>query len=390
MIASRPDPLKRGGVSGHVHNLSDWLSKKDCDVVLLSFSDSNSAGRVGRKTIRTIRMRAWYKFCPLVPILRISSIVSQEKPDVLHVQGSSLGYGLLYSLFMAPRRLPKVVTVHGHPVEEGIVFGWARRGSFRHRMMVWCERKIPSRFDAIVTVTEGLKSDLKRRYPSYSSADIRVIPNGVDPTLFTPQTAASDLPELGLRHAPHGLTIVCAKAITTFNGQEVLIRSFKHVVERVPASRLILAGDGPESPRLRQIADELGILRNVHFMGQVPNSLMPRLISLSNVVVLPSRRVDNIEEGSSLAVLEAMASGRPVITSRIGGSIDTIVDGKTGILVPENDPESLAKAILEVHAHPGRAEEMARQAREYVVKERTWDCIASRYLSVYESIRRSA
>jgi len=227
--------------------------------------------------------------------------------------------------------------------------------------------------------------DLRSRYDTYALTEIRVVLNGVDVVRFSGSNPREDIPELNLTDLPGGLTILNAKALTTFNGQETLIRALAMVRGSVRDARLLLAGDGPERERLSGLADEMNVSDGVHFLGLVPNSMMPRLMSLSDVVAIPSRRIGGIEEGSSILLLEAMASEKPVVVSDLGGLSETVVDGETGMLIPENNPSRLAEAILRLHEDRAYASSLGRHAREYVLSTRTWQIAADKYVAVYRS-----
>lgn len=385
-MAASPDPQRRGGISNHVLNLAEWLVRSgDVRVTLVSFGDEDSVSDSGSFLHVVLKSRPWHRHLPLIPILRLARVVAREKPDVIHVQGSSLGYMLLYAFFWAPRSVPKVVTVHGHPIEEGLVSGWLRRGSMKHRAMLWTERRIPRHFEVVVAGASRIMDDLRSRYDTYALTEIRVVLNGVDVVRFSGSNPREDIPELNLTDLPGGLTILNAKALTTFNGQETLIRALAMVRGSVRDARLLLAGDGPERERLSGLADEMNVSDGVHFLGLVPNSMMPRLMSLSDVVAIPSRRIGGIEEGSSILLLEAMASEKPVVVSDLGGLSETVVDGETGMLIPENNPSRLAEAILRLHEDRAYASSLGRHAREYVLSTRTWQIAADKYVAVYRS-----
>ena len=177
MMAASPDRERKGGVSGHVFNLTKWLSKRpETDVTLLCFGPRDVIDEVNGCRVITLRKRSIHKLLPFIPVLQIWRTARRERPDVLHIQGSSLSYALLYAMLLSPRRMPKVITIHGHPVEEGLVAGWLRNGSLRSRMMAWAERRVPSCFDVIITVTARLRNDLRTRYDTYARTDILAIP----------------------------------------------------------------------------------------------------------------------------------------------------------------------------------------------------------------------
>ena len=388
MLAPSLDREKKGGVSGHVFNLTRWLSERpETDITLQCFGPGDSIDEVNGCRVVTLRKRRIHKLLPFIPVLRIWRTVRRERPDVLHVQGSSLSYALLYAMLLSPRRMPKVITIHGHPIEEGLIAGWLRERSLRSRLMAWAERKVPSCFDVIITVTARLRDDLRTRYDTYARVDISVIPNGVDAEEFSMREVGSDFTLNGIGYRKDCLTILNAKALTAFNGQEFLIRAFERVASQVPDSRLLLFGTGPDLERFSKLSCDLGVSEKVHFLGHVPNELMPNALSMTDIVVIPSVRVGGVEEGSSLGLIEAMACSRAVVASDVGGSSESIVSGENGLLVPERNPAAIAEAILAIHADKDLATRLGRAAREYVLAERTWNRIATRYADAYEAAR---
>jgi len=347
MVAPFPDPEKRGGMSGHIFSLTHWLGKCDkASVTLACFGKANHREEYDGCRVITLKKRQWYRLIPFLPIIKISRIVRKEKPDILHIQGSTLSYPLLYALLFAPKKLKKVVTIHGHPVEEGILGGWLRKGSARYHLTRWAESRIPRRFDGIITVTSRLQDDLNERYSAYAGANFYLVPNGVNPEEFKPSRPADALSVAGISRSANHHTVLNAKALMKFNGQEFLIRAINKVAKEDPSVRLLLIGAGPELHRLQELTTELEITERVHFLGRIPNDLMPSALAIADVVVLPSLRIEGVEEGSSLGLLEAMSSAKPVIASNIGGLREAISDGKTGLLVPEQDAAAIADAIL--------------------------------------------
>ena len=212
-------------------------------------------------------------------------------------------------------------------------------------------------------------------------------PNGVDAEDFSTREVAPDFNLNGIGYRKDCLTILNAKALTAFNGQEFLIRAFEKVVSQAPNSRLLLFGTGPDLERFRKLSTDLGVSEKVHFLGHVPNELMPSVLSITDVVVIPSVRIGGVEEGSSLGLIEAMACSRVVVASDVGGSSESIVSGENGLLVPERDPEAIAESILSIHTDKDLAIRLGRAAREYILAERTWNRIAARYADAYESAR---
>jgi glycosyltransferase involved in cell wall biosynthesis len=145
-----------------------------------------------------------------------------------------------------------------------------------------------------------------------------------------------------------------------------------------PEAVLFLAGDGPETPHLKRLGNELGLGSGLRFLGSVSNADLPPLYKAAWVSILPS-----LYEAVSLSGLESLACGVPVVGTRVGGIPEIVLDGITGILVPPRSPEALAAAILDLVGNAERRHAMGEEARRLVVREYTWEIIAKRTLEFY-------
>jgi len=140
-------------------------------------------------------------------------------------------------------------------------------------------------------------------------------------------------------------------------------------------------GDLTETLRLRRLAYRLGVHDSLIMLGHVSHEKMPHVYSISDVVVLPSLR-----EGTPLVLLEAMACGKPVVATRVGGIPEIVKHGENGLLVRPKDIEGLSKAILTLLEDPDLREEMGKKARRRAVKEFDWDIKADEVIRVYKEV----
>lgn len=196
---------------------------------------------------------------------------------------------------------------------------------------------------------------------------ITTIPNGIDLALFHGIVADISLPEsLGL--APDNRLIIFVGRLSRQKGLPFLLEAFCSVAEAVPSARLLIVGEGEDEESLKADAGSRGITDKVVFTGI--RSDIPALLSLCEVVVLPS-----LWEGMPNALLEAMASAKPVVATSAGGVPEVVVDGETGLLVPPSDPKALATALLTLLNDPDRAREMGEKGFERV--KRRFDIAAT-------------
>lgn len=203
--------------------------------------------------------------------------------------------------------------------------------------------------------------------------EIRVIPNTVDHQRFHPEGSS----QLRLRYAhPDERVVTHVSNFRQVKRVDDVIRVFARLSEQVGA-RLLMIGDGPERPNAVALAAELGLSGRVAFLGSFPR--VEDVLAVSDLFLLPS-----VKESFGLAALEAMASGVPVVASRIGGIPEVVVDGETGFLCEAGDVEAMARASLHVLSDPALHARMARAARERAISEFDENRIMPLYLNAYE------
>jgi glycosyltransferase involved in cell wall biosynthesis len=200
---------------------------------------------------------------------------------------------------------------------------------------------------------------------------VEALTNGVDTDLFAPSEVA-----VAQGGPPR---VIVPRRLVPKNGVETFVRAFPEVRARIPGVRALVVGDGPERARLEALSRELGVGLDVQFVGATPHERMPDLFRSAQVAVLPS-----LMEATSVAALEAMACGLPVVASDVGG-LPEIVDPTVGALVPPGDPVALAEAVAGVLADPRRSEK-GRLARDRVVARWSNDRLVERHLEIYREL----
>jgi len=201
---------------------------------------------------------------------------------------------------------------------------------------------------------------------------VEPLTNGVDTDRFRPVTPTLP-PEPGVRR------ILVPRRLFPKNGVEYLIRALPLAVRDEPGVQAILVGDGPERERLEALARELGVADRVRFLGGRPHGQMPGLLSSGEVAVFPS-----LMEATSVAALECMACGVPVVASRVGG-LPEIVDREVGRLAEPADPESLAHAIVDLLRDP-ELTEVGLRARARVVDHWSNARLVRRHEEIYRKV----
>ena len=291
----------------------------------------------------------------------LARLLRAERPAVFHAHLSwplAAKYGLAAAVLA---RVPAVVaTVQLIPKHE------------IDRSSLLQLRALSAGVGRYIAVSRDVATELVERF-RWPAGKIEVVYNAVQLERFE----VSESPALraqitGGRERPVVLT--CAR-LDEQKGHAVLLRA----AAEIPDALFVLAGEGPERAALEAQAAELGIADRVLFLGHRTD--IPELLAASDVFALPS-----LYEGSSLAVLEAMAAGRAVVSSAIGGTDELIDDGETGLLVPPGDAGALAAALRRLLSDSALRASSARRARQRVERDFTSDAMARSVERIYEEL----
>ena len=210
---------------------------------------------------------------------------------------------------------------------------------------------------------------------------IDVIPNGVDPTRFDALEGV-DLADFRRTVAPPDTKIVFYVGRVVFEkGLQVLVRAMPLVLAELPKTKAVVAGKGPELEALRALASSLDVEENVLFTGFISDEDRDRLFKTADCAVFPS-----LYEPFGIVALEAMAARCPVVVSEVGGLQDVVRHSETGLTVYPDEPESLARGILQTLQHPELSAARVTNAYRAVREEFNWERIAGQTVDVYRTI----
>src|SRR5262249_47550975 len=185
---------------------------------------------------------------------------------------------------------------------------------------------------------------------------VRVIRNGVDTSVFRPDSERRRQVRARLELAESTRVVACVGRMTPQKGQATLLEAMPRILGAGADTRLLLVGDGPDQAALRQLASRLSVDAHVSFLGVRPD--VPELLQAADVLAVPS-----VHEGFGLVLIEAMATGLPVVASRTGPIPEIVDDGVSGLLVPVREPPALAESILALLTDESRRLGMGRQGR---------------------------
>jgi glycosyltransferase involved in cell wall biosynthesis len=207
------------------------------------------------------------------------------------------------------------------------------------------------------------------------------ISNGVDAGKFHPENSFGVI-DKDYAIDPARPVIICPRRLEPKNGVEYFIRAIPLVRSQKPEVQFIIVGGGfpEERKRFEALLKEAGEAHDVFFTGNVPNTSMPKFYALASIAALPS-----LMEATSISGLEAMASGLPLVGTRVGGIPEIIEDGMSGMLVEPRSPEQLAEAFLALLEDAELRNRLGAGARQRVEEEFAWPEIARRTVAVYEA-----
>jgi starch synthase len=292
--------------------------------------------------------------------------------------------------------IPHVATVHSlEPLRP-----WkAEQLGGGYALSSFCEKTALEGADAVIAVSQGMRRDVLECYPGLAPDRVRVIYNGVDADEYSPDPNTDVLERLGVD--PSEPSVVFVGRITRQKGVSHLLRAALRID---PAAQLVLCAGAPDTPEIaaevtelmERVRAERGNMIWVQEMLPKPDVI--QLLSHATVFVCPS-----IYEPLGIVNLEAMACEAAVVASAVGGIVEVVEDGVTGLLVPfeprddgtqePRDPDrfaaDFAAAVDELLADPARAEEMGRAGRRRAVELFGWPAIARETVGVYEELTRS-
>jgi glycosyltransferase involved in cell wall biosynthesis len=288
---------------------------------------------------------------------RLARRLAELKPDIIHIHESAS-----HSVAgIAARRAGKSKIIVTRRTEFPLKRGWLGKAKYH----LWC--------DKLICVSDAIR----RRCLEAGLPDrlLAVIPDFVDCRHFDPCVGQGLAPTT----AGPGRTIVAVGRLSAIKGHRVLLRAMAEVAKQAPAARLLICGAGEEEQALRALAQRLRLADRVTFAGFVND--VRNALAKADIFVMPS-----LSEGLGVAALEAMAMAKPVVLSDAGGLPESVIHGRTGLVVPAGDPGALASALIELLADPAKAAEMGRAARERMVEHFDRPRIVERVLTLYEEL----
>lgn len=313
---------------------------------------------------------------------RLLEIAKDLRPDLIHAHSPVLN--ALPALRVGKQLgIPVVYEVRAFWEDAAVDHGTTAEGSMRYRLTRRLETHALRQAAHVFTICEGLRKDIVAR--GIPAAKVTVIPNAVDVENFepggTPDAALKE--QLGLT----GCTVLgFIGSFYAYEGLDLLLEALPAVLQRRPDVRVLLVGGGPQDAALKAQAQALGVADKVVFTGRVPHAEVQRYYDLVDVLTYPRHSMRLTELVTPLKPLEAMAQGRVLVASDVGGHRELIRDGETGVLFKAGSAAALADAVDGLLGRSSEWPVLRAAGRRFVEHERTWQSSASRYVGPFQAL----
>ena len=380
--------------AGFVRDLADLVSP-DWNVTVLAPHHQGAPRRERMQSLDVVRFPYFYpeslqRLCyggGMLPNARASLLAASQVPTLLLAQIAATRrlltaerFDLVHAHFLVPQGIttaavlphpdiPFVVSVHGSDL-------FALNG-VASRLI---QRAVVDRA-TLVTVNSAATADALRARAPRAADKIVTLPMGIDADVFHPPSsddtrASSQLLFVGRLSAQKGIL--------------TLLDSLPSVIARVPDLSLVIAGDGPQKAQLHARVAALGLTNRVTFVGGVARQRVAELCRSSAAFVMPSLSDSSGREGQGLVVIEAMATGCPVVATRSGGLTALLGHDDRGLLAEPGDARTLGSAIVATLEEPEQTRRRAGAARAFVDAHFTWSALRPRVLEIYDEARARA
>jgi PEP-CTERM/exosortase A-associated glycosyltransferase len=314
---------------------------------------------------------------------RLEEVVYRVQPHVLHAHSPVLN--AVPAIRVGRRRgIPTVYEVRAFWEDAAVDLGTTTEGSLRYRATRALETWALRNADAVTCICEGLRRDIVAR--GIAEEKVTVILNAVDIDKFEIGTNPDAILKAGLGLG-ESLVLGFIGSFYAYEGLHLLLDAVARLLARGIDVRALLIGGGPEEPRLREQARPLG--DRVVMPGRVPNADVARYYDLVDILVYPRLPMRLTDLVTPLKPLEAMAQGRLVVASDVGGHRELIRHGENGFLFPAGDAKALANTVSELAARRDTWATVRADGRRFVERERNWQRSVSNYRGIYASLERA-
>jgi glycosyltransferase involved in cell wall biosynthesis len=366
-----------GGVQSHVAGLASELERRGHEVAILArqvrIDLLNGFLLTSQSRKKVIYVEPIF---PLPIILvppkpaKIREVISRGRFDIVHAHHAFTPTSLLSISSAEKLRVPSILTNHTIFLVSDVKHIWVPTS-----YILYPYRRYINKASLITAVSEAAAKFIEH---FAKGKEIVVVPNGVDVERFTLIVRKT----ISLLERP---TILYVGRLVYRKGLHVLVRAMPFVLKEIPDAQLLIVGEGYMDSFLRMLIKSLNLEENVKMLGFIPDEKLSELYTSSHLFVLPSLYCESF----GITLLEAMASGRPIVASNVGGIPEVVEDGVTGLLFRRGDAQDLADKIIKVLNDNKLAQTLAFNARKLVKERYSWTVIASKVEDLYEKTLNS-
>ncbi len=313
---------------------------------------------------------------------RLLALAQELQPDIIHAHSPVLD---AIPAIRVGRKLgiPVVYEIRAFWEDAAVDHGSTKENSLRYKLTRALETWAVKNADAVTVICEGLRKDLVSR--GIPASKITVIPNAVDIDKF--EMGGKPDPELKLKLGLGSSRVLgFIGSFYAYEGLDLLVAALPSILKQMPDVKLLLVGGGPQDAALKRQVMTLDLMDRVIFTGRVPHAEVNRYYDLVDVLVYARHPMRLTELVTPLKPLEAMAQGRLMVASDVGGHKELIQDGKTGVLFHAGNAGDLASKVVGLLKYEEGWERMKKNGRQFVETERNWAASVARYRGVYGSL----
>ena len=317
----------------------------------------------------------------------ISGSAKKINADIYEAHTVS-GYKLLKTFKKQKKKEPFIQTIHGVLADEYIKATQRGIPTIQTKLaniVMWklskLEKQAAEKANIIITISKYTQNKIIQLY-EIEKEKIRIVPNGVDIQKFKPLKNQSTIKrQIGINNRQ---CVLFVGRLIPRKGLSFLVQAAKHIIKEKEQTAFVIVGDGPQKNQLISYLEKNRIRKNFIFLGDIKDEILPLIYNCADVFVFPS-----VQEGQGIALLEAQAVSKPVITFNTGGVRETILNQETGLLVEPNSKE-LANAILKLLKNEEMRNKMGKKGREFVSKNFSWEKSAKKLLETYKEVNLMA
>jgi len=313
---------------------------------------------------------------------RLLDVATSVRPQILHAHSPVLN--AIPALRVGKRLgIPVVYEVRAFWEDAAVDHGTTSEGSLRYRLTRRLETHALRQAAHVFTICEGLRSDIVAR--GIGKNKVTVIPNAVDIETFDMGGMPDEALKAGLGLS--GATVLgFIGSFYAYEGLDLLLEALPTLLQHRPELRVLLVGGGPQEAALKAQAQDLGVADKVVFTGRVSHGDVQRYYDLVDVLAYPRRSMRLTELVTPLKPLEAMAQGRLLVASDVGGHRELIQHGETGWLFKAGSADALAMAVDDVLQRRNRWAELRTAGRRFVDSRRRWSRSVAQYADAYQRL----